>query len=120
MRHSDMMVKNRMNLSAPAAQTAVGIAKRLKEAGHRAYFAGGCVRDFLMSRDPEDFDIATTAKPADVENLFSKTVPVGKQFGVILVVEDGKNYEVATFRREGGYVDGRHPSHVEFTDPKED
>lgn len=111
---------NRMNLGAPAAMTALGIARKLKEAGHLAYFAGGCVRDFLMSRDPQDFDIATTAMPEDVEELFQKTVPVGKQFGVILVVEEGKNYEVATFRREGGYSDGRHPSVVEFTEPKED
>lgn len=85
-----------------------------------AYFAGGCVRDFLMSVEPQDFDIATTARPEDVERLFPKTVSVGRQFGVMLVIEGEKPYEVATFRKEGGYYDGRHPSQVEFTVPKED
>ncbi len=109
-----------LDLKQGSAAAAFGIAKRLKDAGHTAYFAGGCVRDHLMKKTPEDFDIATTADPDTVEKLFKKTVPVGKQFGVILVVEDGKNYEVATFRHEGSYKDGRHPSSVSFTDPEED
>lgn len=100
--------------------TAVLIAKRLKDKGHLAYFAGGCVRDNVMGRQPKDFDIATTATPDQVEGLFPKTVAVGKQFGVMLVVEGGKNFEVATFRREGGYYDGRHPSSVSFAVPEED
>lgn len=109
-----------MNLSSSAARTAFSIAKKLKDAGYTALFAGGCVRDCLMEKIPEDFDIATNARPEDVEKLFEKTVPVGRQFGVVLVVAEGKPYEVATFRREGGYVDGRHPSYIEFTDAKED
>jgi poly(A) polymerase len=109
-----------MNFLKDPAKTALSIASRLKEKGFVAYFAGGCVRDFLMSAEPQDFDIATTARPEDVERLFPRTVSVGKQFGVMLVIEGEKPYEVATFRREGGYFDGRHPSQVEFTVPRED
>ncbi len=109
-----------MNFTKEPAQTAFTIASRLKAEGFIAYFAGGCVRDFLMNAEPQDFDIATTALPEDVERLFPKTIAVGKQFGVILVVEGERSYEVATFRKEGGYYDGRHPTKVEFTVPKED
>lgn len=109
-----------MNLSDPKAKLAVRIANTLHDKGFTAYFAGGCVRDHLMGKKPEDFDIATTAKPEEVEKLFSKTIPVGKQFGVILVIEEGVQFEVATFRAEGDYKDGRHPSKVSFTVPEED
>lgn len=109
-----------MDLSDAKADAALGIVRALSEKGHTAYFAGGCVRDFLMGQRPEDFDIATTAKPDQVEAIFPKTVPVGKQFGVILVIENGIPFEVATFRAEGGYEDGRHPGKVTFTVPEED
>ncbi len=109
-----------LNLSDGAAAEAFRIAERLKDAGRIAYFAGGCVRDALMQRAPQDFDIATTAHPDEVEKLFPKTIAVGKQFGVILVVEGARAYEVATFRKEGEYQDGRHPERVSYTDPKED
>jgi len=109
-----------MNLTQGAGEIALAIARKLKDKGHVAYFAGGCVRDFLMKKPPQDFDVATTAKPEEVEELFKKTVPVGKQFGVILVVEGERTFEVATFRQEGGYLDGRHPSEVHFTSPAED
>ena len=109
-----------MELKGPSASLALSIAERLRDAGHQALLAGGCVRDAIMKKVPEDFDIATTARPEQVEPLFEKTIPVGKQFGVMLVVFEGKPFEVATFRREGGYIDGRHPSRVEFTDAKED
>ncbi len=109
-----------MDLSKAPARIAYDIAHTLKEKGHVAYFAGGCVRDFLRQEEPKDYDIATSASPDEVEKLFSKTIPVGKQFGVILVVKDGKNFEVATFRSEGPYHDGRHPSKVSFTSPEED
>ncbi len=99
---------------------ALSIAKKLTEKGRVAYFAGGCVRDYLMNVTPHDFDIATNARPEEVESFFLKTVPVGKQFGVVLVVESGQPFEVATFRREGGYADGRHPTQVAFTEPEED
>lgn len=109
-----------MDLHRDPGATAFAIAQRLKEKGHLAYFAGGCVRDALMNMEPRDFDVATTATPDEIEKIFSKTIPVGKQFGVIVVVEKNKPFEVATFRREGGYHDGRHPSEVSFTVPEED
>lgn len=99
---------------------AVEIVKSLTQAGFTAYFAGGCVRDLIMKVDPKDYDIATTANPEDIEGLFPKCVPVGKQFGVIIVVAKGYHFEVATFRREGAYRDGRHPDEVSFTTPQED
>ena len=91
------------------------IVRRLRDAGHKALFAGGCVRDSLMGKAPHDFDIATSARPEQVQALFPRTVPVGAQFGVILVVEHGREYQVATFRSDGAYLDGRHPQSVAFT-----
>ena len=84
-----------------------GIVRRLREAGHEAYLAGGCVRDQLLGRPPLDFDVATSAPPETVQRLFPRTVPVGAEFGVILVVERGLPFEVATFRSDDAYVDGR-------------
>lgn len=109
-----------MNLNTEQARTALDVARKLKDAGHSVVFAGGCVRDFLMGRAPQDFDLATSALPEQVEGLFSKTLAVGKQFGVILVIQNGVNVEVTTFRREGSYKDGRHPTEVSFTDDRED
>ncbi len=106
--------------TSETGKIASSIAARLYGKGYVAYFAGGCVRDALMKRPPKDFDIATTAKPEEVEKLFPKTVPVGKQFGVILVLQEGKAFEVTTFRREGEYRDGRHPSEVSYTIPEKD
>ncbi|HEY5704644.1 MAG TPA: CCA tRNA nucleotidyltransferase [Terrimicrobiaceae bacterium] len=96
------------------------IVRRLREAGHQALFAGGCVRDALMGKVPHDFDIATSARPEQVQALFPRTVPVGVQFGVVLVVENGREYQVATFRSDGEYLDGRHPRSVTFTSPEGD
>lgn len=109
-----------MDLSQGLARTAYEVARTLKEKGHVAYLAGGCVRDFLRGEIPKDYDIATTASPEEIEKLFSKTLPIGKQFGVVLVVCEGKSFEVATFRREGPYRNGRHPSEIAFTTPEED
>lgn len=109
-----------MKLNNPKGKAALDIVRKLKEQGFTAYFAGGCVRDYLMGEEPHDFDIATTATPEHVERLFKKTVPVGKQFGVILVVKENMQFEVATFRKEGGYQDGRHPSEVCYTNAEED
>jgi poly(A) polymerase len=92
---------------------ATGIVKRLREAGYEAYFAGGCVRDRLLGREPLDFDVATSAPPETVQALFRRTVPVGAQFGVILVVEDGVSFEVATFRSDDAYV--RFAARLRFT-----
>ena len=92
----------------------------LHEAGHEAYLVGGCVRDELRGVVPVDYDIATSARPEEVEKLFPKTVGVGKSFGVMLVVENGKSFEVATFRADGDYEDGRRPKEVKFTDAQTD
>lgn len=99
----------------PMESTARKIVARLRDAGYTALFAGGCVRDMLLGKSPKDFDIATDALPERVQKLFPRTVPVGAQFGVILVVEHGEEYQVATFRADGAYVDGRRPLDVTFT-----
>jgi poly(A) polymerase len=99
---------------------ATDIARRLQQAGHTAYFAGGCVRDELLGLDPHDYDIATSAKPPEVQKLFPHTQAVGAHFGVILVMEHGRAFEVATFRSDHEYVDGRRPEMVTFSTPEED
>src|SRR2546430_2978891 len=106
--------------ASPMEKTAREIAARLRESGHIAYFAGGCVRDIVRGQTTKDFDIATDAKPENVQKLFPRTYAVGAHFGVILVVENGFRFEVATFRSDEGYVDGRHPSAVHFSSPEED
>lgn len=99
---------------------AAAIVQRLRQAGHEAYFVGGCVRDLVMGRQPTDYDIVTSATPKKVQELFPVTIPVGVSFGVVLVVEDGKSFEVATYRTEKEYTDGRRPSHVSFSSATED
>jgi poly(A) polymerase len=101
-------------------QTAISIVKRLREAGHIAYFNGGCVRDMVRGVEPQDIDIATSATPEQVQALFSKTVPVGAAFGVILVLLNEQQFEVATFRSDEAYVDGRRPTSVRYGSPEED
>jgi poly(A) polymerase len=98
----------------------VEIVRRLQAAGFEAYWVGGCVRDVLLGREPQDYDVATSAKPEEIESLFPRTVPVGKQFGVVLVIEEGAQFQVATFRAESDYEDGRHPSHVSFANAQAD
>src|SRR6266513_224631 len=109
-----------MKTASPMEKTAREIVERLRENGHIAYLAGGCVRDIVRGETPKDFDIATDAKPEIVQKLFSRTYAVGAHFGVILVVENGFQFEVATFRSDDAYVDGRHPSAVHFSSPEED
>lgn len=96
------------------------IVERLQAAGFAAFWVGGCVRDFLMGSEPQDFDIATDATPAKVEKLFPKTIPVGKKFGVVIVVEEGHQFQVATFRAEAEYRDGRRPERVVFANAEAD
>ena len=96
------------------------VARRLRESGHIAYFAGGCVRDMVRGLTPKDYDIATDARPEAVQNLFARTFAVGAHFGVIIVLENGFQFEVATFRSDDAYIDGRHPSAVHFSSPEED
>ncbi len=108
----------------PQREFAVDVVKRLQAAGFRALWNGGCVRDFLMGRPPKDYDVATDARPDAVRNLFGhrRTLAVGASFGVIIVLgpKDAGNVEVATFRTEGPYLDGRRPEHVDFAGPEED
>lgn len=99
---------------------AVEVVRRLRSAGFTAMWAGGCVRDMLMGRCPSDYDIATDATPEAVERLFANAVTVGKCFGVVRVPVGGIFYEVATFRQDQSYTDGRHPSGVVFSDPETD
>ena len=103
-----------------AEQRARHVVEQLRDAGHVAYFAGGCVRDRLRGEQPVDFDVATDAPPAVVQHLFSRTVPIGAQFGVVLVLIDDQPIEVATFRSDDAYVDGRHPVSVREASPQED
>ena len=99
---------------------AVGIVRALKTAGHEAVLVGGCVRDLVMRRAPKDYDVATSARPEQVAKLFPRTIPVGAQFGVQIVMIGKTPYEVATFRTDLEYRDGRHPEGVAFSGPKED
>ena len=117
-----------------AKQHAAEIVRTLRERGHQAYLAGGCVRDLLLSREPADYDVATDATPQQVMQIFPQTFAVGEQFGVVLVPSNGATgalarqgergkgaVEVATFRSDIAYSDGRHPDEVRFTkDPRED
>jgi poly(A) polymerase len=118
-----------------AKQHAAKIVRTLREHGHQAYFAGGCVRDLLLGREPTDYDVATDATPQQVMQIFPQTLAVGEQFGVVLVPQSdgatgalarqperrGAAVEVATFRSDVGYSDGRHPDEVRFTkDPRQD
>ena len=100
-------------------EAALGIVEKLRAAGHEAYFAGGCVRDLLMGLEPKDYDVATSATPDVVLGLFERTFAVGAHFGVVLVADgDEAGYvttEVATFRSDGAYSDGRHPDAVRYT-----
>ena len=118
-----------MTLSQPSVpasarqQAATQIVDRLRAAGHAAYFAGGCVRDLLLGREPLDFDVATSATPEQVLAMFPRTFAVGAQFGVVLVVDAFDEAEilteVATFRNDGAYKDGRRPESVSYTDSAE-
>ena len=101
-------------------QTAREVAERLREAGHDAYWVGGCVRDMLMGREPLDYDIATSATPDEVMQLFRRTVSVGAQFGVVRVLMGEFEVEVATFRSDHGILDGRHPVEVRFSKTAEE
>jgi poly(A) polymerase len=100
---------------------ATDVVRRLRAAGHTALWAGGCVRDMLLGREPDDFDVATDATPEQVQKLFKRTVAVGASFGVVQVLGPKPlAVEVATFRSDVSYSDGRHPDAVVFSSPEED
>lgn len=94
--------------------------EKLRQHGHEAFFAGGCVRDLLLRRKAKDIDIATSAQPEEVLRIFPHSIPIGTQFGVVQVRAYRRTYDVAAFRSEGPYLDGRHPSSVSFSGPKQD
>ncbi|MBX9742553.1 MAG: CCA tRNA nucleotidyltransferase [Chthoniobacterales bacterium] len=111
--------------SSSVFSAAYNVLKKLREVGHEAFFAGGCVRDHLLGLEPHDYDIATNALPEEIEKLFPRTIPVGAQFGVVIVLEKSEEkkeveIQVATFRHDGTYQDGRHPAEVTFTNAEED
>lgn len=115
-----MQVDSKMLEANVQYRSAVSVARTLREAGHEVFFAGGCVRDLLLGIEPKDFDVATSATPDEVMALFPKTLAVGAHFGVILVlVGEGESQkdaiEVATFRNDGVYTDGRRPDAVRFS-----
>ncbi len=99
---------------------AVDVVNILKQNGHTAFFVGGCVRDVLLGSKPKEIDITTSATPEEIQKLFKKTYPVGAKFGVCVVAMGDHNFEVSTFRKDADYEDGRRPSFVTFSDPKED
>jgi poly(A) polymerase len=108
------------SLSTSPKDKAIGIIERLRDQGYEGYLAGGCVRDMLIGKTPQDYDIATNATPDDTVKLFPKTIPVGAQFGVVLVMIESQPFEVATFRHDGPYKDGRRPAHVRYGSLDED
>ena len=111
---------NRPTATERAERAARGVIARLREAGYESYLVGGCVRDRLLGRPSKDYDVATAATPDEVQGVFAKVIPVGAQFGVCRVLREGVVVEVATFRADQGYADGRHPEAVRFTDARED
>lgn len=106
--------------TGPFYEAARSIVETLQKRGFRAFFVGGCVRDAILDHHPEEYDITTSATPSEVREIFDHTVPVGESFGVILVLIDGYKYEVASFRKEWGYEDGRRPSEVSYSSDEKD
>lgn len=100
--------------------TSIQIIENLRKFGFEAYWAGGCVRDILLGIEPKDYDIVTSAQPDEIEDILEHTIPIGKEFGVILAVQNDHNFEIATFRSDAGYSDGRRPDAIEFTNAEED
>ena len=118
---TDPVVKPYLLPESELCRTAVGIVRRLRDAGFDTYLVGGCVRDLVSGKRPKDFDITTSARPEEVMRLFPHSIPVGASFGVVTVVEDGNNFEVATFREERDYMDGRRPETLRYSKtPQED
>ncbi len=113
--------KSKSSMASAAPQEIAGqIVRRLQTAGFSAFWVGGCVRDFLLGREPQDFDIATEARPEQVEKLFPKTIAVGRKFGVMVVVENKQQFQIATYRAEEDYQDGRRPEKVVFANAEAD
>ena len=112
--------KNRQRRSLSPRQAVLKVVKQLHNANYEALLAGGCVRDMLLRQNPHDYDVATNATPEAVTQLFPRTLTVGAQFGVVVVLLGARQVEVATFRSESVYTDGRRPDNVVFTDARHD
>ena len=107
--------------------TSIDIVKVFQDFGYETYWAGGCVRDLLMGKEPQDFDIATSALPEDIEKVIRKShllderiIPIGKQFGIVMAIINGHHFEIATFRSDSDLSDGRRPDAVFFSNPRQD
>ncbi|WP_192875515.1 CCA tRNA nucleotidyltransferase, partial [Candidatus Similichlamydia epinepheli] len=111
---------NKKEKESDLYRTAVQIIKRLKQDGHITYIAGGCVRDWLLGRSPDDIDLATSASSEVVCSLFEKTIQTGIQFESVRVIQKGYSIEVSSFRSDGIYIDGRRPISVQKASAKED
>ena len=114
------MQKPKGNEGNDIRRHAVEIVSRLKQEGFEVYFVGGCVRDFIRGVTPDDYDIVTSAHPGQVMTIFPRTTAIGSKFGVVSVIVEGHPYEVATFRSDDVYIDGRRPSGVRFSSSRED
>lgn len=101
-------------------KTAIKIIQSLQKSGFETYFAGGCVRDILLKKEPKDYDIVTAAKPEQIEALLEHTIPIGKDFGVIMTIINGHKFEIATFREDSARSDGRRPHAISFSDAEQD
>src|SRR3989475_2765448 len=108
------------DLQTMKPDSAIAIIRELRQRGHEAYLVGGCVHYMVMGLEPADYDIATSALPEQITKIFPRTESIGAQFGVVLVIYKGRAFEVATFRSDEAYVDGRRPTGVVFTDAKQD
>lgn len=121
MQYSNMKLIDKPTKDNSKFKGAKFVVNELELNGHAAFIVGGAVRDLYMGIEPSEFDISTSATPKEIENIFKKTKPVGQSFGVILVIIDNLFFEVATFREDMNYIDGRHPEEVKYTkDPKID
>src|SRR2546427_5764477 len=106
---------------SPYALQALEIAQRIRQAGHRVLICGGTVRDYLLGRRTDaDIDLATSGTPEEIQKICTHSVMVGAQFGVVMIPVEGKNIEVATFRKDAEYSNGRHPTSVHYADKVED
>src|SRR5471030_2666651 len=117
---SFVSLRENQSVNSSPREIAKETVGRLQQTGFAAFWVGGCLRDFLLGREPQDFDIATDAKPEQVEKLFKRTVAVGRKFGVMIVVEGGHQFQVATFRAEADYQDGRRPEKIFFANAEAD
>ncbi|MGH7885464.1 MAG: CCA tRNA nucleotidyltransferase [Thermodesulfobacteriota bacterium] len=113
-------MKKILDFENESYKSALRVIEPLRSKGHKAFFVGGCVRDSILGLKPKEIDITTSADPKEVQRIFKRTVPIGESFGVVLVLINEKQFEVATFRNESQYEDGRHPEYVSYSQSEKD